>query len=569
MRSLLSLIFFLPWAAASEIPSWVRQPVYEDSTYKYYIGRAVAQNEAMAVNAAIKDAQEQALKQNFGVELSATTQTYQTEKNLNLSTRSNEVSASARLVKFEQIGIHRKIEESAIQVWLLFRYPIREIQLEHERLKQADAKPSSVLDFSVQGHDSDKNKGILEVVTEPPGAFVSIGGEPFGKTPLRIIGQLETGRHQILISHPAHVDIQEDFIITGDQTIRIEKSLQKARRSLSITTTPPLASVKIDGVDYGETPALASDLEVGRNLLVEITHPETHPITYQIKLSKLSNTAREASPESLNLQLNLRPAAFSVHAHPPDAKITIDGDGFQNPTGQISLSAGLHKLKISHPDFLSHNEEIRLKGGEVLNRGMIHLTPIAQETRRLSKEALKLSFGFSTSKRTLGSERWISGFSLSAEKKMFGFFGLKFNISHLFDAESDEEKAAVKTRRSSAGSEVTYPNVSSTVLGVAIPIYLSNGFYLQAEQGIENLELKKRTATYGSSGVFQSENNQSESKSITITGLTLGLESSIPLDHHSKPFSYGVEVTHRAVSEPAFQGDSNYLLGRLFIVIHY
>ena len=88
----------------------------------------------------------------------------------------------------------------------------------------------------------------LRVTTSPPGALVFVDGEERGAAPLAIA--VAAGAHDVVAERPrwnaahAHVD--------GPGHVQLVLSRPQAR--LRFVSTPPGASVRLDGHDVGVTP---------------------------------------------------------------------------------------------------------------------------------------------------------------------------------------------------------------------------------------------------------------------------------------------------------------------------
>ena len=183
-------------------PVWLQSLPPSDALYRYYVGRGESsKNEQDAFSEAYINAQEQALKENFGVEAQIRNQSFETEKEGILTKSISEHSQRVRLKGFEQVEFFRKVEEGSTQVWILFRYKNSEIEKERKRLSKKQSDEPIV--FHEEGIDNSA-KGGLKIVTYPSGANIFIDGTmvPFQKTPYTMYGQLEPGPHEIRLDHP-------------------------------------------------------------------------------------------------------------------------------------------------------------------------------------------------------------------------------------------------------------------------------------------------------------------------------------------------------------------------------
>jgi PEGA domain-containing protein len=110
----------------------------------------------------------------------------------------------------------------------------------------------------------------IDVVSDPPGAEVMLGGRLRGRTPLRLSG-LGLG------SYP--LEVRKEGYLPYAQPVRLEQEgatyafrvtlapAASASSFVSVTSQPPGAAVKLDGKPAGVTPLKLGPLEPGRHEL--------------------------------------------------------------------------------------------------------------------------------------------------------------------------------------------------------------------------------------------------------------------------------------------------------------
>lgn len=109
--------------------------------------------------------------------------------------------------------------------------------------------------------------GTLTITSDPPGAAVSVAGNPQGKTPQTV--QLPPGTYRVVVQmgEPYH-----DF----EQTVTVQRGVEhplvvvfrKKVASLAITSNPPNAEVTLDKELKGPTPLTLNDVPAGKHDIV-------------------------------------------------------------------------------------------------------------------------------------------------------------------------------------------------------------------------------------------------------------------------------------------------------------
>jgi TonB family protein len=112
--------------------------------------------------------------------------------------------------------------------------------------------------------------GALRVESDPPGARVRVNGEGRGQTPLAL-AELPFGDYDVRLDLRGYEGQSRRVALTAaapsaDLKLKLARA-QAATGSAEITSTPPGASVTIDGRLVGRTPVSAPSLPVGERSL--------------------------------------------------------------------------------------------------------------------------------------------------------------------------------------------------------------------------------------------------------------------------------------------------------------
>lgn len=233
---LLSCIAAIAEASSSARPQWTTSAPKSDSQYKYYVGRGLEEmSEMEAWRAAKNQAQESAVRENFGVETSIASSSYESFNQVALDKRVREMFPRVRLVDFEQIDSFVENNSGRVSVWILFRYPLYQIALENNRQRKIDlSDPVEPVQFNEVGRPEINYSTILELTSEPLGIPVYIDSDRWGVTPLRVAGVLAVGVHRILLKHENYQDFETDIVLILGSVKKVHSHLLLAVGSLRI-----------------------------------------------------------------------------------------------------------------------------------------------------------------------------------------------------------------------------------------------------------------------------------------------------------------------------------------------
>ncbi|MBW1787705.1 MAG: PEGA domain-containing protein [Deltaproteobacteria bacterium] len=201
--------------------------------------------------------------------------------------------------------------------------------------------------------------GTLHMSSDPSGARVFIDGAFYDRTPLRV--RLPAGNHDIKVKKRGYAPYIENVPIHPDAaTVRNVRLIRKGGSigTLMVRSNPQDATVKIDGMVYGQTP-LEIDLPTGYYKL------EVRKKGYKPVFTEAVILEREITLRSANLRKIVKPAAgrLNVTSRPTGAWVFVDG-GYVGATPlTIPLPAGAHQVQIRKPGFLPFEEKVRVRAG--------------------------------------------------------------------------------------------------------------------------------------------------------------------------------------------------------------
>ena len=127
---------------------------------------------------------------------------------------------------------------------------------------------------------------------------------------------------------------------------------------LNLTTSPTMASVKIDDKEIGESP-LMEELLIG-----------SHTVSASkkgYKVAKTTVTIKEGETTALpiTLQEDIEPAKLHISSLPGKADVYIDNTYVGETDTYKYVEAGTHKIKIKKSRYKKYTEKLTLAGGDI------------------------------------------------------------------------------------------------------------------------------------------------------------------------------------------------------------
>lgn len=198
--------------------------------------------------------------------------------------------------------------------------------------------------------------GAIRVVTDPPGADVSLIGQLKGKTLPKdglLISGLYPGKYQISIDKPGYSRLVKNVDVTAGKTLEINEALAELTGDVLVTTAPVGASVYLDNNFIGKTTAQGLPIKtivVGKHTVAVKNPPDYKDYTAEV-IVKENDTAR------VTAYLDGYPGTIVVTCSiPEDADVYIDGKYVGKTPYNGEISAGSHTVKLSKDGFEDHSE---------------------------------------------------------------------------------------------------------------------------------------------------------------------------------------------------------------------
>jgi hypothetical protein len=191
--------------------------------------------------------------------------------------------------------------------------------------------------------------GDLRIVSDPPGAVITVDGREAGVSPVTLAHLPVSARHQVTARLPGHAPVSERCAVKPGGLTTLTLICGRKTANLALNTDPPGAEILLRGLSVGSTPVVLRDLLSGGT-----------PLTLRLDGYAVKDTLVTLQEGDQSLELILKrepPAILQVQGDHP-ATIYIDGAFVKENvlnSGRRTLRPGQHRIQV----VLSTGETIR------------------------------------------------------------------------------------------------------------------------------------------------------------------------------------------------------------------
>jgi len=108
----------------------------------------------------------------------------------------------------------------------------------------------------------------IQITSTPDGARAYLDGDEIGTTPLTV-DAAQTGSHELRLSLAGHAPVKESIKVDPEETEQVLRfRLRALAGNINVQTTPPGATVTLDGQEKGKTPVALTNLAIGQHELI-------------------------------------------------------------------------------------------------------------------------------------------------------------------------------------------------------------------------------------------------------------------------------------------------------------
>jgi formylglycine-generating enzyme required for sulfatase activity len=213
-----------------------------------------------------------------------------------------------------------------------------------------------------------KLPGLVTITTEPEvGAEVLLDGAQLGATPL-VDTEVTPGVHRLEFSAARHLaEVRELTVSGGGERQSLAATLTPDWAAVSLRTEPPGATVLVDGVAAGVTPA-ELEIDSGEHQL------EARLAGYNAWSNKVLVAANQ--PQQLpDIKLALADGRVELASAPTEASVSVDGEFRGRTPLSLRLTPGrAHRVTLTKPGYETAARELSV-AADSGRRLQIELTP--------------------------------------------------------------------------------------------------------------------------------------------------------------------------------------------------
>jgi len=108
--------------------------------------------------------------------------------------------------------------------------------------------------------------GKLRIISQPPGAQVTVAGKPRGAAPLEL-ADLAPGEYQVTALLEGYRPAERTVLVKARETTTVDFVLARKVGSINVKTVPAGAKITLDGENRGTSPALLENIPAGEHVL--------------------------------------------------------------------------------------------------------------------------------------------------------------------------------------------------------------------------------------------------------------------------------------------------------------
>ena len=211
--------------------------------------------------------------------------------------------------------------------------------------------------------NADKNKaltavlrtttGAIKINSEPTNATIYLDGKEVGTTP-DTIRSIDQGTHEIEVHMEGYEKWKRSVKVNVGKEKVLTALLQIITGSAIIESTPPNASVFLDGKEVGKTPANLKYIVPGRR------NVEVRMEGYRIWSESVDIEAE--TEKILTVLLDTKTGSIVIESEPAEAKIYLDGEESGTTPDTLSpIVIGAHEVEIRMDGYEVWSESINIE----------------------------------------------------------------------------------------------------------------------------------------------------------------------------------------------------------------
>ncbi len=201
-------------------------------------------------------------------------------------------------------------------------------------------------------------RGLIVLNSIPSGANVSLGEVAAGTTPL-VLHDLRRGTHRARLTLSGYDDREIEFRVEDRVPRAVNVDMISNSGTLVVQSTPPGATVFVDGRDEGVTPLSIERIGQGqRDVSLQLPGYRPYRRTVVIQAADTSRVDAEMVPI---------PGGLRVVAVPRDSRVYINGE-FEGeaPVEIEEISPGSHSIRVTSRGHAEQSRTVDISRGQQL-----------------------------------------------------------------------------------------------------------------------------------------------------------------------------------------------------------
>jgi serine/threonine protein kinase len=246
--------------------------------------------------------------------------------------------------------------------------------------RRVDINAGRTTDLNLQLKPRPVGLATLSLRVDPPDAEVYIDGKPDSATgPARTISIDDRRAHLIEARAPGHFVAETRLEATDGQKLSKTLKLRRLEGSVDIKSTPPGATIYLNGVKAGKAPQILEHLDARQTFELELRSPgyalwkktvvfdRSHQKTFQVNLKPKSDTSTDEEETFGYVTAIADKTWWKVYINGWDSGLTTPLTAKQ----RLTLPVGEHTLSFVRGD-TRHDEKIVVEEGRTLSLENTH-----------------------------------------------------------------------------------------------------------------------------------------------------------------------------------------------------
>ncbi len=222
--------------------------------------------------------------------------------------------------------------------------------------------------------DKESFYGTALIRSNPPGARIFIGNRYYDTTPARI--RIWAGGHRVRLEKEGYKTVTRTISVQRTREAVADINLKPVRRygTVTLTTDPGGCKLFINGVYHGTSPGSARLLAGTHTLVLKKRGYEKQTHELLVKGGRSLQRSYRLVKKHRPLH-SISTGVLKISSLPALASIRVDGRTLGNTPRAVSLSPGLHTVKLTAKGFKPYLQNVKVNRGTVKEL-KIQLTPL-------------------------------------------------------------------------------------------------------------------------------------------------------------------------------------------------